>query len=124
MASILLVEDDEMIARMISLRLEIAGHQMHIATNGQEGIERIESGDFELVLMDMHMPVMDGHQAVRQLRDKGYAGTIIAVTASAMSSDSRKAIDSGCDGFIAKPIGDDFESQVAGFLNHSGSSPK
>ena len=97
MAKILLVEDDEMIARMISLRLEMVGHKMQIAPNGQEGIDHVRSGAFDLVLMDMHMPVMDGHEAVRRLRDEGYTGIIIAVTASAMSSESRKAIESGSD---------------------------
>lgn len=116
MAKILLVEDDELIARMISLRLSIAGHDVDLAENGRKGLEKIRNNEFDLVLMDMHMPEMDGHETVRILRKDGYSGTIVAVTASAMSSDSRKAIKSGCNYFISKPIGEDFEGRIEEFL--------
>ena len=119
MALILLVEDDEMIARMIGLRLELVGHKLELATNGREGVEMIRDGEYDLVLMDMHMPEMDGHEAVRILRADGYRGTIVAVTASAMSSDSERAIKSGCDAFIPKPIGEDFEQRVEELLKAS-----
>lgn len=120
MANILLVEDDDMISRMLSLRLGMAGHTVSVAVNGREGVNSASGGEFDLVLMDMHMPEMDGHEAVRTLRAGGYAGLIVAVTASAMSSDSQKAIASGCDGFISKPVGGDFEQQVESFLSAGG----
>jgi len=116
MALILLVDDDEMIARMISLRLRVRGHDVEFACNGEEGIDKALGGAYDLVLMDMHMPVMDGHEAVRQLRQQGYDGTIVAVTASAMSQDSQKAIKAGCDHFVSKPISDDFEQRIDDFL--------
>ena len=116
MALILLVDDDEMIARMISLRLRVRGHQVELAHNGQEGVDKALGGAYDLVLMDMHMPVMDGHDAVRRLRERSYAGTIVAVTASAMSRDSQAAIEAGCDHFISKPIDDDFEQRVDDIL--------
>jgi len=116
MASLLLVEDDALISRMISLRLRAQGHQVAVAHNGREGLEQALAGDYDLVLMDMYMPEMDGHQAVRQLRAQSYQGTIVAVTASAMSRDSQAAIASGCDHFITKPIGDDFEQRIAAIL--------
>lgn len=68
------------------------------------------------MLMDMHMPTMDGHDATRLLRDEGYAGLIVAVTASAMSADSEKAMRSGCDDHIAKPVGPDFEDLIDAIL--------
>ncbi len=113
MAKILLVEDDEMIQRMMILRLTLAGHEVIHAENGQQGMEMALAIDgIDLVLMDMHMPVMDGHEATRKLRELGYSGLIVAVTASALSADSNKAIQSGCDDHIAKPIGPDFEARI------------
>lgn len=117
MADILLVEDDEMIRRMLSLRLTMSGHHVEPADNGSTGLDKALAGSYDLVLMDMHMPVMDGHEAVRRLREQGYTGTIVAVTASVMSSDTRKAIEAGCDHFISKPIGEDFEQRVQEILD-------
>ncbi len=116
MALILLVEDDELIGRMVTLRLRVRGHQVEMAGNGQVGIDKALAGNYDLVLMDMHMPVMDGHVAVRRLRDEGYQGIIAALTASAMSQDSQAAIEAGCDHFISKPIGDEFEQRITDIL--------
>ncbi len=116
MALILLVEDDELIGRMVALRLRVRGHRVEQAMNGRQGIDKALAGDYDLVLMDMHMPVMDGHEAVRRLREEGYEGIIAALTASAMSQDNRAAIDAGCNHFISKPIGDDFEQRIADIL--------
>ncbi len=116
MASLLLVEDDELIRRMVSLRLKRQGHRVDLALDGRQGLEMALAGGYDLVLMDMYMPEMDGHEAVRRLRERGYRGAIVAVTASAMSRDSQAAIASGCDHIITKPIGDDFEQRVADIL--------
>lgn len=116
MAAILLVEDDTMISRMLGLRLRMQGHDIETADNGRIGMEKALAGTYDLVLMDMHMPEMDGHEAVRRLREQGYRGKIAAVTASAMSQDSQKAIAAGCDHYISKPVGEDFEQLVAGIL--------
>ena len=116
MATILLVEDDAMISRMLSLRLRLRGHSIETAENGRAGMDKALAGTYDLVLMDMHMPEMDGHEAVRKLRERGYAGKIAAVTASAMSQDSQKAIAAGCDHYISKPVGEDFEQLVADIL--------
>ena len=116
MAKILLAEDDEFISRMINMRMTLRGHEIDLAVNGQEALDKALSGNYDLILMDMHMPVMDGHEATQILRDKGYDGLIVAVTASVMSADSEKAIKSGCDEYIPKPIGDDFEDRVETLL--------
>lgn len=116
MAAILLVEDDTLISRMLGLRLSMQGHTVDNAENGRIGMEKALAGTYDLVLMDMHMPEMDGHEAVQKLREQGYAGKIAAVTASAMSSDSQKAIAAGCNHYISKPVGEDFEQLVADIL--------
>ena len=116
MSRILLVEDDEFIRRMINMRLQLRGHEIDSAVNGEEAFNKAQSNSYDLILMDMHMPVMDGHEATQSLREKGYGGLILAVTASATSADCEKAIKSGCNGYISKPIGADFEDRVGELL--------
>ena len=124
MAKILLVEDNSDLREMLVIRLECEGHELDEAENGKIGIEKALAGNYDIVLMDIHMPVMDGHAAVRTLRQThGYAGLIVAVTASVMSQDTDDATTSGCDGFIGKPIGDDFEQRVANILEKKGVQP-
>lgn len=116
MAKILIVEDDEMISRLLRLRLEMAGHQVDAAANGREGVDKALADYYQLVLMDMHMPIMDGHEATRTLREQHYSGTIAALTASVMSKDTHHALKAGCNHFLAKPIGADFEEQIQRIL--------
>lgn len=116
MIKILIVEDDNSIRSMLKLRLELRGHKIEEAINGQIGLEKALANDYDAVLMDMHMPVLDGHNATQKLRQQGYKKLIIAVTASAMHQDTRRAIDSGCDCFIAKPIDENFEITVESII--------
>jgi len=113
---ILLVEDDEFIRRMIELRLLLRGHEIELADNGEIAVSKALANSYNLILMDMHMPVMDGHRATEALRERGYKGLIVAVTASAMSAESEKAMVSGCDDCITKPISADFEERIEALL--------
>ena len=124
MEKILLVEDNSDLREMLVMRLECEGYEIDEAENGAVGVEKALAGSFDIILMDMHMPVMDGHEAVRTLRQKhSYTGLIVAVTASVMQSDTNKVTNSGCDDCISKPIGDDFEQRVAATLKKKGGQP-
>ena len=101
---ILVVDDGKANRRLIRLILERAGCNVEEAENGQVGYEKAISGNFDVVLMDMQMPVMDGYQATRKLRAENYDGSIIALTANAMKGDQQKCMDAGCDGFLSKPV--------------------
>jgi len=108
-ARILLAEDHDANRQVITLRLNSIGAEVVPARNGKEALERVrdaaEQGrPFDAVIMDMEMPVLDGYEAVRQLRAGGFTSPIIAVTAYAMSKDRDECLRLGCDDHISKPI--------------------
>lgn len=106
MAKILLVEDNEMNRDMLSRRLIRKGFEVKIAVDGQQGVDMAVAEPFDLILMDMSLPVIDGWEATRRLKampeKKGIP--IIALTAHAMSGDREKALEAGCDDYDTKPI--------------------
>jgi signal transduction histidine kinase/ActR/RegA family two-component response regulator len=106
---VLLVEDGPDNQRLISRILERAGGQVAIADNGRKACEvalaaLAEGTPYDLLLMDMQMPIMDGYQATRALREAGYRGPIIALTANAMVGDELKCLEAGCNAYLTKPI--------------------
>jgi len=106
MARILVVEDNPTNMKLAVLILEKAGNEVLQATDAEEGIHLAHTRMPELILMDVHLPGMDGLSATRLL--KGDAMTsrikIVALTALAMNGDREKAEAAGCDGYITKPI--------------------
>jgi CheY-like chemotaxis protein len=106
MAKILLVEDNEMNRDMLSRRLVRNGHEVVIATDGQQGVNMALSELPDLILMDMSLPVIDGWEATRQVRanDATRKIPVIALTAHAMAGDREKAIEAGCDDYDTKPV--------------------
>lgn len=105
---ILLVEDHAVNQKLASTILSKWGHDVTIANNGQEAIDHFLGGGWDLILMDMQMPVMGGLDATRAIRkleaDKGGHVPIIAMTANAMESDRQACLEAGMDDFVAKPF--------------------
>lgn len=107
--SILLVEDNPINQRLAVALLEKQGHRIDLAVHGQEALEILETKRFDLVLMDVQMPVLDGLEATRQWRAREkalqrQALPIVAMTANAMAGDRDVCLAAGMNGYIAKPI--------------------
>ncbi len=116
-ANVLLVEDSPTNQLVIKAFLGKGGHRVTIADNGAVGYEKFKEGGYDVVLMDMHMPVMDGYEAVRRCRqweqEQGLKPTpIVALTAAAMKEDTDKALEAGCDLHVSKPVRKDHLLEV------------
>ncbi len=106
MAKILLVEDNELNRDMLARRLGRKGFEVECAVDGQAGIDKALAGGFDLILMDMSLPIIDGWEATRTIRadPRGATIPIIALTAHAMPGDREKTIEAGCDDYDSKPV--------------------
>ncbi|MHB1561983.1 MAG: response regulator [Isosphaeraceae bacterium] len=106
MPRILLVEDNEMNRDMLSRRLSRKGYEVSIAIDGQQGLSMALRGEYDLVLLDMSLPELDGWEVVRRIRSdpRGRTLPVIALTAHAMAGDREKALQAGCDEYDSKPV--------------------
>ena len=106
MSRILLVEDNEMNRDMLSRRLQRKGYEVTMAVDGRQGVEMARSGGYDLILMDMSLPEIDGWEATRQLRaaPETKVVPIIGLTAHAMAGDREKALEAGCNDYDTKPV--------------------
>ncbi len=106
--AILVAEDNPVNQRLAQRLLEKAGHRVEIATNGKEAVEKWAQGKYDLILMDIQMPEMDGYAATREIRERevnsGQHTPIIGLSANALKGHREKGLAAGMDGYITKPI--------------------
>ena len=112
MSQILLVEDNDANREMLSRRLKRRGYVVIDAADGQQAVETAQSARPDLILMDMSLPVMDGWEATRRIKDDPALKhiPIVGLTAHAMVGDREKALQAGCNEYATKPV--DFERLV------------
>ena len=101
---VLVAEDVESNQALIKSLLHKLGLDVSVVSDGSEAVQTALGQDFELILMDMQMPNMNGYEATKLLRSKGVATPIIALTANAIKGDDRKCIEAGCDDYLGKPF--------------------
>ena len=116
-ARVLVIDDGEENQELLSLVLEEAGLQVEGAENGEVGVRKALQEAFDVILMDIQMPVMDGYTATRKLRQHGVQTPIIALTAHAMKGFEQDILAAGCSRYLTKPIDiDSLIQTLAGFL--------
>jgi PAS domain S-box-containing protein len=105
---ILLVEDNIVNRRVALGVLQKAGHEVHTAQHGKEALDRLANLEYDLILMDMQMPVMDGYEATREIRAREHASgghvPIVAMTAEALKDDRERCLATGMDNYLSKPV--------------------
>ena len=101
---ILVVEDDFANQQVLLGILEETNLHAEIANDGIEAVNKVTNGSYDLIFMDMQMPNMNGYDATKAIRKKGYTLPIIALTAYAMKGDEEKCLDAGCDAYLPKPV--------------------
>jgi CheY-like chemotaxis protein len=106
MATVLVVEDNEMNMQLVEYLLEEGGFDILKASSGEEALQLTHDQTPDLVLMDIHLPGMDGLSVVRQMKEDSRTKMIpiLALTAHAMRGDRDRFLQAGCDGYISKPI--------------------
>lgn len=106
MPTLLLVEDNEMNRDMLSRRLQRKGYEVIIAVDGVQGVTLAQDKLPDLILMDMSLPILDGWEATRQIKNNPQTRhiPIIALTAHAMAGDRDKSIEAGCNEYETKPV--------------------
>lgn len=101
---VLVVDDASDLRTLMKRYLEKEGAEVHAAENGLDAMKKALALSYDLILMDIKMPVMDGYQATRGLRENGYHRPIIALTANASLEDQQMCYQAGCDGYLSKPV--------------------
>lgn len=103
---ILVAEDNPVNQKVVVKQLMSLGYQAEVVNNGQEAVDRLKEHEYDVVLMDCQMPIMDGYRATQEIRSfegEGKRTTIIAITANAMPEDRQRCMDAGMDDYMSKP---------------------
>lgn len=101
---VLLVEDAPDNQLLICAFLRETGAEITVAQNGKEGVDRAQASHYDIILMDIQMPLLDGHAATRQIRASGLKQPIVAMTAHVMSEEKQKCYSSGFSAYVSKPL--------------------
>lgn len=123
LSKILYIEDNDDNIYMITRRLSRSGYEVIVAKNGEVGLAMARSEAPSLILMDLDLPVVDGWEATRRLKESDETRHIpvVAVSAYAMASDRRRALAAGCDDFFSKPVNlKGLLERIESLLNDSG----
>lgn len=106
---VLVVEDNIINQIVMEGLLKTFGHEPVLVDNGREAVSLSEAKGFDLILMDLHMPEMDGYETTREIRgqENGDRTPIIAVTADALAGTKERCLDAGMDGYVTKPVDPD-----------------
>jgi signal transduction histidine kinase len=118
--SILLAEDSEDIQLLVRHILSQAGASVDVASNGRIALNKMSVHRYDVVLMDIQMPEMDGFEAIKHIRALGYRTPIVALSAHAMTGDHEKALDLGFSHYLTKPIQSDKLLRTLARYNHGG----
>lgn len=102
--SVLIAEDDDISYRLIKFMLIKESMEVAHAENGHQAVQMARNGHYDLILMDINMPMLDGLDATRQIRQFDTQVPIIAQTAYALEGDKEKTRQAGCNGYLSKPI--------------------
>jgi len=127
----LLAEDHAVNQKFATRVIHKAGHEVEVAINGVEVLAAWEGGGFDVILMDIQMPEMDGHEATRRIRERELSMDppahipIIAMTANAMKGDREKCLDAGMDGYVSKPVKRELLfAEIERVLERTGADPE
>ena len=125
MAKILLVEDEINIASFIERGLQEFGHKVRVANDGQAGWELVQQEDFQLLILDIIMPKMNGLQLCKQYRQTyGYQSPVIMLTALGTTDDIVNGLDAGADDYLVKPFSfQELEARIKALLRRTGAEP-
>ena len=103
-ARILVAEDNYTNQLVVVAQLRKLGYAADVAGDGAQALAAVQRGTYDLVLMDCEMPVMDGYEATRRVRESGAAVPIVALTANAMAGDRDRCLAAGMNAFVSKPV--------------------
>ncbi|ERJ12602.1 response regulator transcription factor [Haloplasma contractile] len=104
MAKILIIEDEQSIQKLLSYDLNQAGYDVEVASNGKDGYKKAKNGNFDLIVLDLMLPLMDGVEVCKKLRDEGNDVYVIMLTARDDEIDKITGLDSGADDYMTKPF--------------------
>lgn len=123
--NVLVVDDDPDVRRLVQMKLKIEGIEPSLAVDGQDALEKLDDAVFDLVILDMMMPRVDGIEACRELRRRPGYGTIpvLMLTARAQIADIEKGFEAGATDYMVKPFSPrELSDRVLGLLDRRGAA--